>query len=102
MASFEEARACPKCAVSGEVNGARNIPRSRDRLMTIWCRNARCQWYNTSWVVQQRPDGSVPDPDPRGHIKDYPKTTPSGLIVGNMQQLEDLLEAQRREGGAEI
>jgi hypothetical protein len=102
MATFEEARACPKCAVPGTVGKSKSIPRTRDQLITITCQNPRCKWYNTNWTVQRRADGTVPDPDPRGHIKEYQATTASGLVVSNMQNLQDLLEAQRRKGGAEI
>jgi hypothetical protein len=102
MASFEEARACPKCAVPGTIGRSKSIPRSRDQLITLTCGNERCKWFNTNWAVQRRPDGSVPDPDPRGHIKEYPKTSPSGLVTANIQNLQDLLEAQRRAGGAEV
>jgi hypothetical protein len=102
MATFEEARACPKCSVPGQVGRSRSIAKSRDQLVTITCVNERCTWYNTNWTVQRRPDGSVPDPDPRGHIKEFPKTTPSGVVQANMQDLQDLLDAQKKEGGTEI
>ena len=100
MASFDEARQCPKCKMPGEIGATKSIARSRDQLIQLTCKNKRCRWYNTSWTVQRRPDGSVPDPDTRERGKDFPPMN-NGMIRANMQDLERLLKRQR-EGGAEV
>jgi hypothetical protein len=65
MASYEEARKCPKCEEPGEEGAVKPLDRRRGKLQQLWCRNPQCKWYNTSYTVQIRPDGSVPDPDTR-------------------------------------
>jgi hypothetical protein len=74
--SFEEARRCPKCKLPGEdrsTQPARGAGLQRGTTVhMVYCVNDRCTWYNTCWVVQVNPDGSVPPPqDHRGQAKVY-------------------------------
>ncbi len=36
-------------------------------MLTILCENKKCRWFNTPWVVQIMPDGTVAKP--QGHDK---------------------------------
>lgn len=65
MATWEEARRCPKCEEAGQEAGVRHLPRAQGRLVRLMCPNPKCKWFKTYWSVQVRPDGSVPDPDTR-------------------------------------
>ena len=69
MASLDEAQKCPKCGLTGNVRNERMFP-DRTKLLNIYCENDRCSWYNTSWNVSVRSDGSIPDPQ----IHKGPKT----------------------------
>ena len=60
MASLDEAQKCPKCAFTGAVRSERTFP-DRTKLLSIYCENERCSWYNTSWNVSVRSDGSIPE-----------------------------------------
>lgn len=66
--SFEEARHCPKCEMSGEETGnirpvqpGPGVTRGA-MLHQFKCMNNRCKWYTTSWFVQINPDGTIPPP----------------------------------------
>jgi len=62
--TFEDHKRCPRCKEPGEDSGsvaAPNAPKGT-KLHTIYCRNERCKWFNTPWLVQVNPDGSVPKP----------------------------------------
>jgi hypothetical protein len=81
--TFEEASKCPRCGQPGEKGAEIPAPPGRGvpagaKLLTIWCRNGNkafsedCRWFNTSWLVQVNPDGSVPPPsDHKGEPKEY-------------------------------
>lgn len=59
--TFEEAKRCPKCNEPGQEAGSRS-QRGGGEIKTIYCRNPRCAWNDTSWIVQVNADGSIPDP----------------------------------------
>lgn len=62
--TFEDLKHCPKCDQPGEETKsipAPGAPRGTT-LKTIYCRNDLCKWFNTMWLVQVNPDGSVPGP----------------------------------------
>lgn len=71
MATFEEAKRCPKCDELGEDTGSRRGSKG-SRIHTVFCRNSACRWYNTSWVVQRMPDGTVPEREYSPHEKTFP------------------------------
>lgn len=61
MATYEEATACPKCGISGNVRVDRKL-NDGSRLLSVYCENTACKWYDTPWNVSVRADGSIPDP----------------------------------------
>jgi len=60
--TYEEAKRCPKCATPGRDTGTTTRVKGGGLLHNIVCVNPRCRWYNTSYVVQTNPDGTVPPP----------------------------------------
>jgi len=81
--SWEDARRCPKSGDPGEVTKTEH-QRGGGRVVTLTCRNERCKWYNTSWLVEFRADGSIPDPDTsRSRMRALPPMPP-----GYLDQLE--------------
>lgn len=61
--TYEEVSHCPRCDQVGESKrGGRLAGGERgSSSIQFWCRNNRCRWYNTSWIVQVRADGTFPD-----------------------------------------
>jgi hypothetical protein len=57
-ASWEEASRCPKCNEPGK--DTRQMGSVRGKAHILVCMNERCAWFNTSWVVQVRRDGTIP------------------------------------------
>lgn len=72
--TFEEAKRCPKCKEPGEDRIQRpvhGLPRGT-MAHTIYCVKEGCEWYNTCWIIQVNPDGSIPQPkNHRGEAKMY-------------------------------
>src|SRR5689334_17122459 len=60
LTTYEEAKRCPKCETPGQETSQRPRP-DGSKLVTIFCRNERCSWCNTPWVVQVNADGSIPE-----------------------------------------
>lgn len=59
--TFEEARRCPKCEKPGKEVGSRVGPFG-STIHTIMCANSRCEWSNTTYLVQVKSDGKVVEP----------------------------------------
>lgn len=64
----------------------------------IYCRNKRCTWYNTSWVVDQNSDGSIPDPS-LNRAKRFPEVP--DLTERVQQQVDRQLARELETGGGE-
>jgi len=76
QSTYEAATRCPRCQIPGEVVSKVPSGRPGTQIHNVFCRNEACVWYNTSWIVQVNPDGSVPPPTKhkRGDIdKLFPK-----------------------------
>lgn len=61
--TMEEAKRCPTCGEPGDVESRKPAPERY--LGTLWifiCRNERCRRFERTWVVQVRPDGTIPEP----------------------------------------
>lgn len=91
--TFEEAKICPKCQLPGEDASTVSVPaggsiRPGTTAHMIYCRNENCKWYNTNWVVQVNPDGSIPPPQDHSRTeKKYGSQIPDELgkrIVDNL------------------
>lgn len=64
--TLEEARRCPKCNEPGHDTGNttnRLHGATRGAIIHEYkCMNQRCKWYDTSYLVQTNPDGTIPPP----------------------------------------
>lgn len=58
--SFDEAAKCPKCKHTGETVSQRPAQTGNGTVFTLECKNKVCPWYETTWIVQRKPDGTVP------------------------------------------
>lgn len=94
MPSLEEASRCPKCGIPGEDVGS--IPGNKFgvKVHTIFCRNDRCRWFDTSWIVQVNPDGSIPERKPGP--AEFPALT-GGQEAAARRVLEDVEFESRRD-----
>jgi hypothetical protein len=106
MASYEDAQQCPMCKVPGEVTNKTSarqftleVPKG-SQYHTIFCRNDRCKWYDSSWVVLVYPDGTIPDPRPRSSEPRRPKQFEvSKAMQAQMDaRFQEMLAQQRRPG----
>lgn len=57
--SWEVARLCPRCGEAGEEGKQVKGPHG-SMVHTLFCRNARCKWHDTAWLVQVNENGEVP------------------------------------------
>jgi hypothetical protein len=95
--TYEEATRCPKCGNPGEVTTkrpaqSRGLKRGT-MVHTVYCRTQICPWYNTCWIVQVNPDGSVPPPtNHAGQPKVYQPSPGDDELI---KQVEASLMAQR-------
>jgi hypothetical protein len=76
MATLDEAQKCPQCGFTGDIRVTQNVPAKYgvepgSKLLTIFCMNERCEWFETPWNVSVRPDGSIPDPQEHRGEKQY-------------------------------
>lgn len=102
--TFEEAKQCPMCAQPGEDTTSTSAPGIRGaRIHHIYCRNEKCTWYNTPWMVQVNADGSVPPKrDHRGEPKQYVGFEDHDRIARDIRAAVAADEAAQRIAGNEI
>lgn len=104
MTTLEEARRCPRCNELGEhVEKEDRYLRSGtargSKITNFYCRNSRCKWFNTSWTVQVRPDGTIPDAL-LYRDKKFPELPTWGQR--SVDALEEQLRLETQKGGAEV
>lgn len=104
--TLEQAKRCPRCEQPGEQVRSTRAPGRIGllgaRVLTIECRNERCKWFDSSWLVQINPDGSIPEPNTSpNRDKAFPSLPP----VPDEQRVIDRLAAQHEatmKPGAEV
>lgn len=69
--TYDEARRCPRCDELGQIVKTSQRDRAGNTLNTVLCANARCRWYNTTYLIEVRADGTVVQPHAR--VKSFPK-----------------------------
>lgn len=61
--TFDEARRCPVCSELGQAAGVRAMDSRRQGTLHVFtCKNERCRKVDRDWVIQVRPDGTIPEP----------------------------------------
>lgn len=58
--TLDEARRCPCCEELGNLLRKTRI--SNGFLHVFTCENSRCKKKDREWIVQVRPDGTIPTP----------------------------------------
>lgn len=92
MATLDEASRCPKCDQPGDHSSSESRP-DGSIVRTYYCRNERCRWYNTPWIVQVKADGTIPERKPQE--KDYPDLTPGQEAMAR-RVIEDVVQEDLR------
>lgn len=93
--TFEEAKRCPRCQNPGQQTNSRRQP-DGSTLHTFTCRNSRCRWYDTTYVVQVNSDGTVPPPNTHRQktFPALPERSQEAVDEANLR----MLDAQLRTG----
>jgi hypothetical protein len=88
MVTVEEAKRCPICKEPGEETNAHRLGNGQV-MLTITCRNKRCRWNDTNWLIQKMPDGTVAER--RKGEKEYPALDPyqKARAQAQIDQLRD-------------
>jgi hypothetical protein len=61
--TFETAKRCPRCQQPGRQNSIQPAPeRHMGNIHIYSCANDRCDRAGRTWIIQVRPDGSIPEP----------------------------------------
>lgn len=99
VATLEEASRCPRCEQPGDNTTEQKIDGGAKGsvIRTYFCRNERCRWHNTSWIVQVKSDGTVPMRGPGD--KEFNLLTDSEKAAG-YRILEDVLGEDLRDDPA--
>lgn len=71
--TLDEARRCPTCGELGQAVGVRPMESMRQgKLHVFRCQNTRCMKHDRDWLVQVRPDGTIPEPS-KNREKSFPE-----------------------------
>lgn len=100
--SYEEALRCPRCDMRGDHVEKEDKPSRSIRgatILTVYCRNSRCRWHNTSWTIQKNADGTIPPPL-LNREKRFPEVPGSGKKM--IEALEEQVRLETQHGGAEL
>lgn len=92
--TFEEAKICPRCKMTGESLGKNKGPVGTapgTQMHIFRCNEPGCPWEGTNWTVQVNPDGTIPirKDEPR-----RPKYHPVDRAM--MKQVQDSVAAQHQ------
>jgi hypothetical protein len=84
--TVDEAKRCPKCQHPGKQVASRytvNAKRARVSVLTFECETEVCPWFETTWIVQVNPDGTVPvnAPGPKSFPDVSPDTISRGAVL---------------------
>ena len=90
--TWEEASRCPRDGqYQGKVVNRKTI-HGGGQLLTLQCPEDNCSFHEDGWIVQTRPDGTIPDKmDPRDRDKRFYKTSMSSA---RKQMVTDALARQ--------
>lgn len=92
MASWDEAKRCPRCNKPGAEAGQKSDG-GGGKLKFLECQNDQCVWFEEKWVVQVRADGTIPDPSESAGQRAFPPQ--DNAVFGSDDQFEQVREALR-------
>jgi hypothetical protein len=89
--AWEVANKCPRDgAFTGKVVNRKGAP-GGGQLVTLECPETNCEYHDTGWVVQIRPDNTIPD---KLDLSQREKQFKNTLSQTAMQQVRDALAQQ--------
>lgn len=101
---WDEASRCPRDGTQGKIVFERAAKDALGHvngvLKTLECGLESCEYSKTGWLVQVRPDGTIPDPPEKRD-----KFFQSRISEANKQAIRDMLAAQAEaelRPGAEV
>jgi hypothetical protein len=96
MASWEEARRCPRCGTAG-VEVGQQSDGGGGKIKVLECHNEACSWGETHerFMVQIRHDGTIPDPEESAGQRAFPAA--SNAVFGSDAEFEAVREALRAQ-----
>ncbi len=103
--TYEEATRCPKCGKPGEVRGKRPAPpaaglRPGTTIQHVYCTTELCSWFNTCWMIQVNPDGTIPPPQNHtGKNKIYSRDPSADEMAKRVREAIDAQIAIETERG---
>jgi hypothetical protein len=98
---LDEAKQCPKCKQPGELED-KAVAKNSDgsKVVNVYCRNPRCKWFNTPWLVQINADGTIPDPvDHTKRQKEYVGFEDHDRIAAQIKQALEADQAASLRSG---
>ena len=98
--TWDEASKCPRDgAYTGIVKTRKTIP-GQGQLVELQCPEDHCPFHETGWIVQVRPDGTIPD-KAEVREKQFPKTSSSETRRrAALDLLEEQVQRELRQGKA--
>lgn len=94
--TFEIAKKCPKCHEPGEEISVQPAPGGNGQVHVFVCRNDRCKAVDERWLVQTRPDGTVPNPERNAGNKIYNPLSNDAIAAGQ-RMVEDAVQKDLRD-----
>jgi len=89
--TWEEASLCPRDgAFTGKVISQRNV-KGEGTIYTLVCPESNCSFHDMGWIVQKRPDGTIPDPQTD---RSRPRQFKNTMTEAAKQQVRDALAQQ--------
>jgi hypothetical protein len=106
---YEEAKRCPKCKLPGFLRQTLPIPEKPGAKMEVFvCVNgdltdpdeARCRWFNQTWLVQINRDGTIPQPNHSPDDKRFPNAERLDTVGRHYTEtlMEQIQRGELREG----
>lgn len=81
--------------MAGEETAQRKGDRPGSKLITLTCKNSRCKWFETTYLVGINADGTIPE---RRHEKEYHPLDSNSKLIGK-RYLDMIEEEENRPTG---
>jgi hypothetical protein len=91
VATWDEASRCPRDGFTGKVMSRKGLG-GGGQLVSLVCPGDNCEYHEQGWVVQVRPDNTIPDVTPvEQREKHY---APTSMSNQRRRMVLDALEEQ--------
>jgi hypothetical protein len=100
--TWDEASRCPRHELTGIEQSSKPMKGGVQggQLITLTCPQEECEYYDVGWIVQIRPDGTIPDAA-TSHDKSFEAMPGWRAERGRdiVQNLQEELRLSQRPGG---